>query len=321
MTGATATRLECPRCGGSVPSWQPLHVRCFVYRVRAVVWVLAAAVVLPVAVYGFRFVSVVYERSRVNVAAAGTPADQQSFTTVSPPDTTRSAETVEPRDPVQRKPSPTVMATRPPEAGPPPPTLKSTVEGAREPRVQVGDRWVLRSDDLNNPKWSNVTERKVLQATESQLVVSSRNTQSNYTRTLVFTPTWNLIKSREPDGKGYDYSPPLKYFDFPLFPGKKWAAEVQEARAGGQPTRKHQMAAVVEGWEDVTVPAGTFRALKIVLRIKALEESVVTRDSEDVSWYVPKVKRSVKTVETSVNHSSGLRTMRTVTLIDVAVSN
>ena len=109
MTGATATRLECPRCGGSVPSWQPLHVRCFVYRVRAVVWVLAVAVVLPVAVYGFRFASVVYERSRVNVAAAGTPADQQSSTTVSPPDTTRSAENVEPRDPVQRKPSPTVM--------------------------------------------------------------------------------------------------------------------------------------------------------------------------------------------------------------------
>ena len=69
------------------------------------------------------------------------------------------------------------------------------------------------------------------------------------------------------------------------------------------------------------MPAGTFRALKIVLRVKALEESGVTRDSEDISWYVPKVKRSVKTVETSVNHSSGLRTMRAVTLIELAVSD
>ena len=153
------------------------------------------------------------------------------------------------------------------------------------------------------------------------MVVTSRNTKSNFTRTLIFTPTWNLIKSREPDGKGYDYSPPLKYFDFPLFPGKRWTAEVAEMQAGGQPTKTHKMAAVVEGWEDITVPAGTFRALKVVLRVKALEESGVTRDSEDVSWYAPKVKRSVKTVETSVNHSSGLRTMRTVTLIEVAVSD
>ena len=127
MTGATATRLECPRCGGSVPSWQPLHVRCFIYRVRAVVWVLAAAVVFPAALYGFRFASVVYERSRASVSTAGTLADQQA-STISLPNPTPTVGTYTPHGPAQQTPSPKVMATRPPEARPASPPSQSAAE-------------------------------------------------------------------------------------------------------------------------------------------------------------------------------------------------
>lgn len=283
-------------------------------------WILAASVAIPGGVYAFRVASMAYDSSRAADLHARTPAYEQPAM-INRPAPTRSAEFSAPEGSAQQSPSPARIMVRPTEPRPVPLSPKGREEAALEPRVQIGDRWVLRSEDMNNPKWSNTTERKVLQTSETQMVVSSRNTQSNYTRTLVFTPSWNLMQSREPDGKGYDYSPPLKYFDFPLFSGKKWTAEVEEMPIGGRPIRMHQMSAVVEGWEDVTVPAGTFRALKIVLRVKALEESVVTRNSEDVSWYVPKVKRSVKTVETSINLSSGLRTMRTVTLIDFAVSD
>lgn len=62
MTGAIGMRLECPRCGRPVPAWQPVHAQCFLYRVRAVVWMLAAAVAVPSGLYGFRWASVQYER-------------------------------------------------------------------------------------------------------------------------------------------------------------------------------------------------------------------------------------------------------------------
>lgn len=320
MTGKTGAILECPRCGESIPSWQPVHLGCFIYRIRVVAWILAASVAIPGSIYAFRMVGMTYDSFRAVVLHIRTPGEEQPVM-INRPAPTRSAVISAPEGSAHQSLSPTKIAVRPTEPRPGSLTPTGGEEAALEPRAKIGDRWVLRSEDMNNPKWSNTTERKVLQASETQVVVSSRNTHSNYTRTLVFTPSWNLIQSREPDGKGYDYSPPLKYFDFPLFPGKKWVAEVEEKPADGRPTRMHQLSAVVEGWEDITVPAGTFRALKIALQVKALEESVVTRSSEDVSWYAPKVKRSVKTVETSVNHLSDLRTMRTVTLIDFAVSD
>ena len=305
MTGAIGMRLECPRCGRPVPAWQPVHAQCFVYRVRAVVWMLAAVVAAPGVLYGFQWGRVHYERWKsaapVVAKVSAAPVAQGLKLKLAAPAAVAAAPTV-------------VRAT--PALPPPPPTSTS----ADIPEVRIGDRWILRSDDLNNPKWSNVTERRVLQASSSELVVTSRNTQSNYTRTLVFSPSWNLIRSREPDGRGYDYTPPLKYFDFPLYPGKKWESEIQESPAGGQPLRTHHLSAIVEGWEDVTVPAGTFRSLKVVLRVKATEGAIVMRDSEDVSWYAPNAKRSVKTAESSLNHATGLRTTRTVSLIEFSAS-
>lgn len=199
----------------------------------------------------------------------------------------------------------------------------SSADNSREvqtPGVKVGDRWLLRSDDLNNPKWSNVTERTVVSALDAQLIVTSRNTRSNYTRKLVFSPDWNLLQTREPDGRGFDYSPPLKYFDFPLFPGKTWGADIEEISVDQKTRRRHQLSATVDGWEEVTVPAGTFKALKITLKVRASEGSAVTRESTDVSWYAPKAKRSIKTEETSVNVTTGERTNRQISLMEFAVT-
>jgi hypothetical protein len=47
-------------------------------------------------------------------------------------------------------------------------------------------------------------------------------------RPLQFTSEGNLVSSRNQDGSGFDYSPPLKYFEFPLYPGKTWQQTSQE---------------------------------------------------------------------------------------------
>ena len=92
------------------------------------------------------------------------------------------------------------------------------------PDIQVGDVYVVESIYPDNPKSNNVTERKVVSSDGKKITMLTKNINSNKgkARTLVFTPEWNLISTRSPDGNGTDYTPPLKYFEFPLYPRKQW---------------------------------------------------------------------------------------------------
>jgi hypothetical protein len=48
MSTATSSSRECPRCTQPIPGWSPVHLRCFVYRIRYVLapFVLAGCAVL-----------------------------------------------------------------------------------------------------------------------------------------------------------------------------------------------------------------------------------------------------------------------------------
>ena len=50
----------------------------------------------------------------------------------------------------------------------------------------------------------------------------------------------------------------------------------------------------VLGWEDVTVPAGTFHALKVVVLSRYYGAGGYNDDSTLTFWYVPEVNRFVK---------------------------
>src|SRR5262249_49406954 len=121
-------------------------------------------------------------------------------------------------------------------------------------------------------------------------------------RTLQFTPEWNLISTRNPDGSGFDYVPPLKYFDFPLQPGKTWQQTSIETNIKTNTVREHALSATVGDWEDIEVPAGTFRAIKISIHTELLDRSTGQKSTgDDISWYAPAVRRSVKSDVTSQN--------------------
>lgn len=331
MPGATATKLECPRCGESVPSWQPVHVHCFVYRIRVVVWILAAAVALPVAIWGFRFASVAYERTRVSVAAAGIPADQQSSAT-SPLDATRSADTVTFRDPVQKKLAVTTqalapaqvpaqtpaLAARPPAAAAPLRAPATAPRQAAPPGLRVGDRWVTDVVDHQDARLNYRSERIVQSIDGGRVVTSVRTLKSNYTRTVEYDGQWSLLAARLPNGATTTYAPAIPYLQFPMSPGQRWQARVVETKADGT-QRVHELRAVVEGWGPVSVPAGQFDALRVVLNDDIFEGGVLISQGQDVSWYVPEVRRSVKSEETSFSPNSGERRRRTIELVAYAL--
>lgn len=321
MSGAIATKLECPRCGESVPSWQPVHVRCFVYRIRAVVWVVAAAVMIPVVIWGFRTASMAYERSRVSVVPVGTPAEQQSSTAPSLV-TARSANEAHIRGTVTQMPAPTAptqaRAAVPPAPASPLPVPAAAPRQAAPPILRVGDRWVTDVVDHQDARLNYRSERIVQSIDGGRVVTSVRTLKSNYTRTVEYDAHWSLLAARLPNGATTTYSPAIPYLRFPMSPGQRWQARVVETKADGT-QRVHELRAVVEGWESVSVTAGRFDALRVVLNDDILEGGVLISQGQDVSWYVPEVRRSVKSEETSVTPSNGERRRRTIALVEYAV--
>lgn len=172
------------------------------------------------------------------------------------------------------------------------------------PPVKVGDTFIIESLYPDNPKLNSTTERKVISIGKGKITVASKNIKSKTgsARTIQFTPEWNLISSRNPDGSGLDYSPPLKYFEFPLHPGKTWRQTSIEKNSKIGAVREHTLSATVGDWEDVSVPAGTFRTIKITTQTELLDRATRQKStSTDISWYAPNVRRSVKSEVTSQN--------------------
>jgi hypothetical protein len=191
---------------------------------------------------------------------------------------------------------------------------------AKTPDIRVGDRWLLQTLDHTNPQWNNSTERVVTEVNDSGMTVTSRNTKSNYTRTLAFTREWSLLTEREPSGKSAEYSPPLQYLSFPLERGKTWHREILKRKSDTSSDRVYNISAEVHDWEHVEVPAGTFEAIKVVLQIETRENGALLTRSTDTSWYSPVVKRSVKTDEVLQDITTGQEARRSIVLVNYSVS-
>ena len=168
------------------------------------------------------------------------------------------------------------------------------------PSMRVGDSYVYVSRDPEDPR-SSVSTRRTVTAANGKVILSSLNLDNKdaKARTLHYDRQWNLIASRSPNGSGRDYAPPLQYYDFPLFPGKTWHRTTTETDIKTGAVRTHRASGAVEEWETVSVPAGTFQALRVNLRTELEDPSTGERiTGTDLSWYVPEVRRSVKSQTT-----------------------
>jgi hypothetical protein len=189
--------------------------------------------------------------------------------------------------------SPEQPATQLPStaSGEPPTPTNSPATQVPAPPIAVGDTYVYESKAVGSaasqPGATLVTRRTVTavgrRIAMSSLSLSSRNGKP---RTLYFDGEWNLLSVRNPSGSGLDYTPPLQYYDFPLFPGKTWEQATTERNTKTGATREHVLSGTVRGWEQVSVPAGTFRGLKVELRTELFDPRTGERVAgTDTSWY------------------------------------
>ena len=85
------------------------------------------------------------------------------------------------------------------------------------------------------------------------------------------------------------------WFAFPLYPGKTWEDSYDWEVRGAAPVKgKADDRGKVVGWEEVQVPAGNFRALKVEVESRFYGKGGMADDSTLIYWYAPQVNRFVK---------------------------
>lgn len=162
-----------------------------------------------------------------------------------------------------------------------PPTPKVTGPAAVEspPTWVPGDRWIYR--------WTSGAERstrtvEMLEIREINgvpyFVVKNADAHHYWTPELHWAGT---VRAAKVEAR---MVPPAPWFVWPLEVGRRWTHHGTYEDASG--TREATEIFVVEGMETVEVPAGRFKAIKIVRE--------GTPEQTDQYWYAPEVRSYVR---------------------------
>jgi hypothetical protein len=161
----------------------------------------------------------------------------------------------------------------------------SDPEAVASPEIRVGDVWTDRVlGETREFKVESLTD-------DGDFMVDE------WGNGIVTDKNWNLLTYRSvtfADAPATNWKKPLTWFKFPLFPGKTWAqnAHWETPDLNVQGTEEVRGKAI--GWETVTVPAGTYKAMRVEIR----DRIVGTGGTYDLVtltyWYVPDVNRFVR---------------------------
>ena len=172
-----------------------------------------------------------------------------------------------------------------------------------KPDVKVGDSWTYRRMDYWANKPTATREIRVAHASDRaiQIVVSEPGGRE-FDET--YTPDWNAVATSRAN-----FNPHSGWLKFPLQVGAtyKLAYEMEFGAARNWRVRQEHTVKVL-GWEEIVVPAGKFRALKIETEgeFRRLDTSAAGTAKYTI-WYVPEVKRWVKFMYEDVTAVGGPR--------------
>ena len=171
------------------------------------------------------------------------------------------------------------------------------------PTIKVGDAWTFdRTDGLKNVKeyTSLVT---VTAVTDTEMRSTATRSDNGQIATIIRNKELNRLATETTIGKSVA-DPYYPSYSFPLEIGKTWDKEVTFTRSN-EPDWKvvTSLKGRVVGWEKVTVPAGSFNALRIEVlgfyhgwKGSASGAGRWSGRSIDTAWYAPEVKNIVKSI-------------------------
>ena len=170
--------------------------------------------------------------------------------------------------------------------------LAQTGAPVAKPAVKVDDRWVYRHTDKRMKPPTFVYEIRV-SFVDSRAIHAVVERQGGKRQSdTTWTPEWNAAVMVDEGVVEVEKG----MWQFPLSPGRQYPAawEIRRPRAGAFHVR-HERKVTVVGWEDIEVPAGKFRALKVQAdgHFRRFDKPA-SDEARNTFWYVPQVKRWVK---------------------------
>jgi hypothetical protein len=168
------------------------------------------------------------------------------------------------------------------------------------PQVKVSDYWEYAVRDGYTGIPRGVYRYEVVRSDPSGVTV--RVTREGLVLdTLVYGPGWNGREMPLPNTQRFRYEPAFAAYEYPLEPGKTWRAVVRATDVATGRTYNTHVHAKVVGWERISVPAGQFDALRIQREVFAgnSEGALTQEEIRETEWYVPSVRRSVRSQATS----------------------
>jgi uncharacterized caspase-like protein len=171
--------------------------------------------------------------------------------------------------------------------------------GGAVPRFHVGENWVYKVTDRD---YTVVRERKTVLRVESvtDKEVRVRTGSKTY---FLYNLEGDLLANVPGDGIERKFDPPIQVYAYPLEPGKSWQGKYKTTRGDGK-VFDNDRSTTVGGWEEVTVPAGTFKALKVSALTYYRRTDGGGGGKIIVNyWYAPEAKRAVRVEDVNISNS------------------
>jgi hypothetical protein len=171
-----------------------------------------------------------------------------------------------------------------------------------EPGLYQGDGWFYTTMTVGK---AATAAWVVVDKIQEQKIITLRSNGQLAT----YKKPWTLEQLKLPNGSTFSFSPSglATPYSFPLNVGDIQTGEI---RANSGVSKDSLTRTQVEGWEMVTVSAGTFNALKINMETwtvpagqKAIDYTA-TPHTRVTQWYVPEVKNYIKRVERNLQQPS-----------------
>jgi hypothetical protein len=183
-----------------------------------------------------------------------------------------------------------------------------------KPDVKVGDRWTYQATDLRRNRELRKYQ-EVVTFVGNEIILTTSTWLSNQKEfDSHWTAEWNALAL----GAGEVYEEPRRFFRFPLNVGDTFEIAYRRVQRGSPMKIANNATVRVVAWEEVAVPAGKFRALKV--EIKGSYQRLDERGGGwfmHTIWYEPGVKRWVKYIFERGNPSPSEKTGRELLMHEV----
>jgi hypothetical protein len=159
---------------------------------------------------------------------------------------------------------------------------------AAPPVLRTGDRWKYQysiGEGRRRTFMQQVHGRETVDGVDCYVLSTGAGKQGAFR-----VADMAMAESREDGAPLTRYRPPLEMFRWPLHVGLSWSQSIRAERARDDATHDLTNECSVVGDEAITVPAGTFRTLKIECRQNGRQ--VVE------AWYSPDVRNLVRSRRT-----------------------